>query len=244
PQIMFYPHQQNQAYWYNTEEPISFSDVKIRHAFIQKVYSIVSLQLLITVTITALFVFLEPVKISFYSNIWILWIALGGTLVILIVLVCCESVSRKFPINIILLMIFTVFESILIGAISAVFNINTIFIALGITSVVVIALTIFAFQTKIDFTGFGVYLFVFGIVLCAFGIVTLIYRSQILNILYAASGAGLFSFYLIFDTQLMLGGHHKNSISPEDYVFGALNIYVDIINLFLFILRLVSAIEE
>ncbi|RNA43099.1 lifeguard 1-like, partial [Brachionus plicatilis] len=201
---------------------------------------IVTLQLLITVAITALFVFLKPVKIFFYSNSWILWVALGCTLAIMIVLVCCESVSRKYPINIILLMVFTVFESILVGAISAVYSINTVFIALGITSVVVIALTIFAFQTKIDFTGYGIYLFVFAIVLFVFGIVAAILRSQILNILYAALGAGLFSFYLVFDTQLMLGGNHKNSISPEDYIFAALNIYVDIINLFLMILRLVG----
>ena len=239
---MFNQNQTSSSY--EADQTFSFSDVKIRHAFIRKVYSIVSLQLLITVAITALFVFAEPVKTFFQSNSWILWVALGGTLVIMLVLICCESVSRKFPLNIILLMVFTLLESILVGAISAVYSINTVFIALGITSVVVIALTIFAFQTKIDFTGCGTYLFVLGIVLFAFGIIAVIFRSQVLNILYAALGAGLFSLYLVFDTQLMLGGKHKNSISPEDYIFAALNIYVDIINLFLMILRLVSAVNE
>jgi protein lifeguard len=32
-------------------------------------------------------------------------------------------------------------------------------------------------------------------------------------------------------------GKHKYSISPEDYIMAALNLYVDIINLFLMILR-------
>lgn len=51
-------------------------------------------------------------------------------------------------------------------------------------------------------------------------------------------GALLFSVYLIYDTQLMMGGDHKFSISPEEYVFAALNIYLDIIMIFLYILRL------
>ncbi|RXM99587.1 1-aminocyclopropane-1-carboxylate synthase-like protein 1 [Acipenser ruthenus] len=44
--------------------------------------------------------------------------------------------------------------------------------------------------------------------------------------------------YLVIDTQLMLGGNHKYSINPEEYVFAALNLYLDVIKLFLFILQI------
>jgi len=46
--------------------------------------------------------------------------------------------------------------------------------------------------------------------------------------------------YLVVDTQMMVGGHHKYSLSPEEYIFGALNLYLDIVNIFLFILMLVG----
>jgi len=46
--------------------------------------------------------------------------------------------------------------------------------------------------------------------------------------------------YLVFDTQLMLGGKHKYSLSPEEYIFAALNLYLDIINMFLYILSIVG----
>jgi len=46
--------------------------------------------------------------------------------------------------------------------------------------------------------------------------------------------------YLVFDTQLMMGGKHQYSLSPEEYIFAALNLYLDIINLFLFILSLIG----
>jgi len=46
--------------------------------------------------------------------------------------------------------------------------------------------------------------------------------------------------YLVFDTQLMLGGKHKYSLSPEEYIFAALNLYLDIVNMFLYILNIVG----
>ena len=48
------------------------------------------------------------------------------------------------------------------------------------------------------------------------------------------------SFIIVYDTQIMIGGKHKYSISPEEYIFAALNLYVDIIRLFLYILAIVG----
>ena len=36
---------------------------------------------------------------------------------------------------------------------------------------------------------------------------------------------------------MMIGGDHKYSISPEEYIFAALAIYLDIINIFMYLLR-------
>lgn len=224
--------------------PASFSDIKIRHGFIRKVYSIISLQMLVTAIVVACVVLIDSVKGFFYSNVWTLYLFMVGTIVIMLVLACCESVARKHPINIILLGLFTVFESFLIGAISSTYKTDTLLIAVGITCAVVFALTIFAFQTKIDFTGCGVYLFVAALVLMLFGILAIFIRTKIMHIIYASLGAGIFAMYLVFDTQIMMGGKHKYSISPEDYIMAALNLYVDIINLFLMILRLVGAAKD
>ena len=51
-------------------------------------------------------------------------------------------------------------------------------------------------------------------------------------------GAFIFSLYIIYDTQVMLGGNHKYSLSPEEYIFAALNLYLDIINLFMYLLSI------
>ena len=53
-------------------------------------------------------------------------------------------------------------------------------------------------------------------------------------------GALIFSLYIVYDTQLMMGGKHKYALSPEEYIFAALNIYLDVINLFRYILLIVG----
>lgn len=57
--------------------------------------------------------------------------------------------------------------------------------------------------------------------------------------MYSGASALLFSMYIVYDVQLIVGGKHKqHQFSLDDYCFAALNIYLDIINLFLHLLRL------
>ena len=112
--------------------------------------------------------------------------------------------------------------------------------AVGICALVVLGLTIFALQTKIDFTMCNGILFVLVLCLMIFGIFCAIFPSNIMNVVYASLGAVIFSCYIVVDTQLMMGGKHKYNLDPEEYVFASLNLYLDIINLFLMILSLVG----
>ncbi len=73
-----------------------------------------------------------------------------------------------------------------------------------------------------------------------FGIMAICMQDKVVNLVYASLGALIFSIYLVFDTQLMLGGKHRYSISPEEYVFAALNLYLDIVNIFIYILAIVG----
>ena len=49
--------------------------------------------------------------------------------------------------------------------------------------------------------------------------------------------------FLAVDTQLLLG-NKKLALSPEEYIFAALNLYTDIINIFLYILAIVGRSRE
>ena len=113
-------------------------------------------------------------------------------------------------------------------------------IAVGICAGICLGLTLFAFQTKYDFTYCTGILFVLIWCLIVFGILATIWPSEIVSTTYSVLGAAIFSVYLVVDTQLIMGGNKKYSISPEEYVFAALNLYLDIMNLFILILSLVG----
>ena len=135
----------------------NFSEIRVRHRFIMKVYSIVSLQLLITTAFIALFRFYPPLGAycAQYSGMWILYVSMVGVFVLIFILSCVESVRRHYPSNLILLFVFTGFESVLIGFITTAYSTNVLLKGIGLTGIIVVGLTIFAFQTKYDFTGFG-----------------------------------------------------------------------------------------
>ncbi|KAG8286922.1 hypothetical protein J6590_049011 [Homalodisca vitripennis] len=133
---------------------------------------------------------------------------------------------------------------VFLGATMEVLFCTGVFYAALITFVVTVALTIFAFQTKIDFTAIGGILFVAVVILMVFGIICLFFPGKTMILVYSSLGALLFSVYIVYDTQMMMGGDHKYSISPEEYVFASLNLYMDIVNLFLYILTILGASRD
>lgn len=220
----------------------AFSDAAIRRGFIRKVYGILCIQLLVTSIIVAPFTFMDSLKLYVVRNQWVYWLAFVLMIVCLIAMACCESVRRKSPLNFIFLGIFTLCEGYMLGCVGAAFGHESVMIAASICCFVTLGLTAFAFQTKYDFTTCGGMLCGLLLVLILAGFMIPIFgTSKLTMILYGSLGALIFSFYIVYDTQLMLGGKHKYSISPEEYVFAALSLYLDIVNLFLYILTIVGA---
>nr|XP_033790070.1 protein lifeguard 1-like [Geotrypetes seraphini]XP_033790071.1 protein lifeguard 1-like [Geotrypetes seraphini] len=222
------------------EENSRFSEKVLRRAFIRKVYIILAIQLVITVSIICMFIYWPTLKDWVRYNSWFTYALFPIIFVLVIVLSCCNDARRKFPVNYILLGLFTIVEGLMLGAVSAFFEADAVMWAVGATAFVTLGLSIFALQSKWDFTMASGIMVVILLVLLAFGLLCAIIRSFWLQIVYASLGVLIFAVYLVVDTQLMLGGKHRYSIDLEEYVFGALNLYLDIINLFVFILQLIG----
>jgi len=114
--------------------------------------------------------------------------------------------------------------------------------AVAITMGVTLALTIFAFQTKIDFTTCGGVLcaLLIALVIAGFFFAFMPWsKTKYTMIGIGVAGALIFSLYIIYDTQMMMGGKHEYALDPEEYIFASLMIYLDVINLFLYILMIV-----
>lgn len=117
--------------------------------------------------------------------------------------------------------------------------------AMGITAAVVFVLLGVAFFSKFDFTSWAPYLIIFALILTGMSIATIFVHSYRLQIVYASLGALFFSIYLLVDMQMILGGKHKrHQFSIDDYAFAALCLYLDIINLFMYILQIIALTRE
>ncbi|XP_028249345.1 protein lifeguard 3-like [Parambassis ranga] len=221
-----------------------WESTSIRHAFIRKVYLILLAQLSVTFSVVAVFTFVDPVRQFVKQFPGIYWASFVVYFVVYCVLVCCKEPRRRFPWNLILLGVFTVALSYMCGTMSSYYETKAVFIAMGITALVCIAVTVFCFQTKVDFTSCGGLLCIAAVLLTITGIVTAVVLSfkyvPWLHMLYAAIGAIIYTLFLVYNTQLLIG-NRELAISPEEYIYGALTLYVDIVHIFLFILQVSGA---
>ena len=218
---------------------MGISTRRLRNDFVKKVYSILSVQLLLTTLIAAPFVLdKDAARIWTYQNPWVVYLSLAITFTVMMTFACCPFLMRQFPTNYILLLLFTGAEGVCVGIISSVYTTDSVLMALGTVTVVFFGLTIFALTTDLDFTKSWPYLFAITIVMIIAGFVLMFFPSHLGHMIYAGIGAILFSVYLIFDTQMIIGGKRDYEFSIDDYVPAAIALYIDIVQLFIYFLQL------
>lgn len=246
PQQPAYPSQDIEKNNYESEANENIQiDHMIRRGFILKTYGILISQLFITLAFISVTFFLSDetrLRLSENSLIYVLLVvSLIFTFVILIMFICCRSTARNTPINYILLFAFTICMSYYCFVICLFYDRKYVIEALGLTIASTIGLTVYAFKTKTDYTYWGFVLFalLFLIPLAAL----FFFWSPIYYVLFIIiGGIIIYSLYIVYDTQLILGGLGQ-SYRIDDYVLAALNLYIDIIYLFIRILQLLGIIQ-
>ena len=253
-----YPHNNNPYYgatdsnlkdWKNVnmgnDEEVTnqFWDTQMRLGFIRKIYGILTIQISFTVFFCLLSVLSPGFKAFQIASPGLFWICLIGTIITSICLICFRSLSRNVPTNYILLGTFTFCEAYLVSFICGTTKANLVLMAAIMTCAVVISLTIYAFTTKTDFTMMGGTMFVLGCIMLLFGLFLMFTNNKILHVIYSCLGVFVFSLYLIYDTQLIIG-NHENKLDIDDYIVGAMMLYIDIIQLFLHILSLLKQADS
>ena len=211
----------------------------LRLNFIKKVYGILCVQLAITAIMCILSMTISSFATFQREHYWIQIVLAIFSIAILLVLFCSRDLSKRVPVNYALLFTFTLFESYSVSACCAMYDRQTVLLAALFTLGITIGLTVYAFNTKTDFTVLTGILFVCLIGLVLFGIACIFIRSRVVNIIYCALGAIVFGIYIVCDTQILIGGKSRE-IGMDEYVFGAVSLYLDIINLFLYILSLLG----
>ncbi|KAI5002226.1 hypothetical protein ZWY2020_026876 [Hordeum vulgare] len=216
---------------------------ELRWALIRKVYVILCLQLLLTAVVAVVVVRVRAIPRFFVSS----YAGLGLYVFLLIlpfIVLCPLSIYRqKHPVNLLLLGVFTVAISFSVGLTCA-FNSGKVILEAGIlTVVVVLSLTVYTFwaaKRGKDFSFLAPFLFASLSMLLVFGLIQIFFPlGKLSHTIYGALAALIFSGYIVYDTNNIIKRY-----TYDDYVWAAVSLYLDIINLFLGLLTLFRAADS
>ena len=214
-----------------------------RLGFIRKVYGILTFQLCITILLCLLSMSSPGFAEFQMNNPGLMVTAAVGSLVIVLGMLCFNKCSRRVPYNYIVLTMFTLCEAYMVSSICAMSDPQSVVLAAVMTLGVTVSLTLYAWTTKTDFTYFMGFLFVSLSSLGLSMFFLIFFQFSFLYVSCCGAGVIIYGMYLVYDTQLILGGKHIE-LGYDDYIIGAVLIYLDIVVLFVRILEIINALKK
>jgi FtsH-binding integral membrane protein len=163
------------------------------------------------------------------------WIMLAA---VFVPLMLAQASRNSFPQNVGFVFLFTFAEGLYMAPFIALAEAHSPGIASQaglLTFTAFGALTTYAFLSRRDFSAWGGFLMVGVVVLFVTILITMFTHSTAGYTWIAALGVLLFSGLLVFDTWRM-----RNVFGPDDYVLAAVSIYLDLLNMFIFLISLLS----
>jgi len=233
----------------------SFLSAGSRKTFITRVYTILSLQLLTTGFFITLSQIYRPqmIKLMLSSSGPLIQFLSAIISVVSFFSLILKPEIRKGPHKFKILTIFTISESILLALLTSMFPSHIVSKAVLTTGGATLAVTGYVRYNKnpkYDLTKFGSGIFGFGLAFIAYQMLYLtsfwlpIPRIPWNEMFGCSIGAGLATAYLAYHTSLIISGKGKYKIESDDYIFGAMALYNDIVNLFVYVLRLYAESER
>jgi FtsH-binding integral membrane protein len=156
---------------------------------------------------------------------------------------------------VIFLTVISVTFGLLVGNICAEYKQESVVFVFFATSVMICGLTAYAVKTSADFTSMGAYVMVAVLGLMLASIISMFVGGM--GGIMAGFGAMVFGFIIVYDTQLIFGNstpvpseysHHQHQrqfeYTLDMYAFAAYQLYLDFINFFLYMLRLLGERRE
>lgn len=223
--------------------PMMLESPQLRWAFVRKVYTILSVQMLLTIAVASVVVFVRPVALFFVSSPGGFGLYIFIIILPFIVLCPLYYYYQRHPVNLLLLGLFTVAISLAVGITCAFTKGQVILESAILTAVVVVSLTLYTFwaaRRGHDFNFLGPFLFAAVMILMVFALIQLFFPlGRISLMIYGGLAALVFCGYIIYDTDNLIKRY-----SYDEYVWAAVALYLDVINLFLSLLTLFRASDS
>lgn len=224
----------------------NLSDRVLRAGFLRKVYGILSAQMMLTVSVAAACTCIKPVQSAFlemfHSHSRAVQFAIFiPTLLSLLSLQL--GAKRHFPSNYILLFVFTLSQAINVGYVCTVYEAaglgHLILMAFAITAVIFLVLTLYTLHAGKDMSYMRGFLFTALTSLVLASLVAVFVPQLRESLVFAVLGALTFCGYIVYDTWRI-----EKQFGYDDYIPATIELYLDIINLFLNILKILGYFEK
>ena len=140
------------------------------------------------------------------------------------------------------LMVFSIINGVTLSLIFLVYTLSSIVTVFAAATGLFLVMALFGYATKKDLSSWGRFFImaVFGLIIAS--VLNLILRSEMLMYVYSFAGIFIFAGLTAYDTQYLKNIYNNTSLTPEQYdkiaIIGALKLYLDLINLFLSLLRI------
>lgn len=138
----------------------------------------------------------------------------------------------------ILFCLYSFLTGLTFSAVFVVYQLMSIITVFGITSVIFLVFALIGQYTKIDLTKLGVYLFMtlIGIIICS--LINIFVGSSSFDLLLTIIGLVVFIAYVAYDVQIIKRQLYHIENEDNFAIFGALQLYLDFINIFLKLIQL------
>lgn len=213
-----------------------FDNYNLISKFLMKVYGIVAFQFIIIFGLVMIFQ-IKSIKTFFLDNDGVFWglmiVSLLFFIVIVITYECCPKLLRSVPCNYILLILITIALAIMCALIGCVYQFEAVCGAIT----AVLAICIGTFLIGLFDKGENIKFYIIFLVSLLFlgihyGLMAAIFRSHYMLFLYVTCGTAVYSLYIAIDVLVI-----KETFSLDDYILASLILTIDIIRLFLFVLK-------
>ena len=226
----FYQSQQ----YFRTEQSIAQTMTQV----MKQVYMKMSLALLVTGLISMWAAGNETFLSMVFANLWGMWILMGVE--VLLVIAISGAINKlSSAMATALFFLFAVVNGLSLAPIFLIYTGESIASTFFITAVTFGAMSIYGYFTKSDLSKFGSILIMalVGLIICS--IVNIFLESETMYWLISGAGVLIFVGLTAWDTQKIkqMALTMPNATDGRLATIGALSLYLDFINLFLYLLR-------
>ena len=225
---------------YPVPTPVQGSAARAK-AFLNKVYMWLAVSMLITAGVAAYS------AQDMNSLIWVTDHRLLLCLSTLGLVVIMSFAANKLSAGAItaLLLVFAALQGLLFGPILISYGLDSVGKAFGCTAAMFGAMSIYGTVTKRNLSTLGRTLFMLLIGLIVAMIINIFWGNGVFDTIICCAGVLIFAVFTAYDTQnlLKIGLSNDTELQKKAAVLGALELYLDFINLFVYLLRLLGRDE-